>query len=202
MKAFQELGYEVFCMPHHGIQGGEVKIDGIQYLPSGRDGWGQDIVEDHVKNCRIDAVISSMMYGFCLPDSRMYSTCPGLRTGPVDSVPVAPKLVEVLREAEYVVAMSRFGQSEMMKKGIESTYIPHAINTDIFRPYDKLEARRELGIHEDKFIALIAAANFYYPSRKAFPEQMTAFAEFHKEFPDSELLLHTAIYPTRERLVV
>jgi len=92
--------------------------------------------------------------------------------------------------------MSRFGQVEMRKAGIDSVYIPHAINTDVFCPGDKQKARKELGISSDKFICLIAAANFYYPSRKAFPEQMAAFAEFHKEFPGTELLLHTALVPT------
>jgi len=121
---------------------------------------------------------------------------PWITYSPVDSVPVMPGLVRILREAKHVVAMSRFGQVEMRKAGIDSVYIPHAIDTDVFCPGDKQEARRELGISPDKFICLIAAANFYYPSRKAFPEQMAAFAEFHKQFPDTELLLHTALVPT------
>jgi glycosyltransferase involved in cell wall biosynthesis len=195
MRAFQELGHTVFSMPHYGFQGAARNIDGVEYLPLHRDGWGHDIVGQHVRNCRIDAVFSFHDCWTLKPSFPQSFDVPWITYSPVDSIPVMPVLARILREASHVAAMSRFGQVEMRKRGIESTYIPHGIDTDIFRPGDKREAREALGINRDKFICLIAAANAYYPSRKAFPEQMAAFAEFHKEFPDSELLFHTAMIP-------
>lgn len=195
MQAFQELGHTVFCMPHYGLQGGPLNKDGVEYLPLYRDGWGHDIIGMHVKQCRIDVVISFHDVWVLKPSFPRSFDVPWITYSPVDSVPVMPALARILREAGHVVAMSKFGQDEMRKKGIDSTYIPHGIDTDIFRPGDKREAREALGVPQDKFICLIAAANAYYPSRKAFPEQMMAFAEFHKEFPDSNLLFHTALIP-------
>jgi len=183
-------------MPHFGIQGGPTTINGILHLPIFRDPWGHDIVGDHVRTYKIDVVLSFHDVWTLSPEfPQSFAGVPWITYSPVDSIPVPRRLQMILSEARYVLAMSRFGEREMSRAGIRSTYIPHAINTDIYCPGDKTAAREEMGV-KDKFTVLIAAANYYYPSRKAFPEQMAAFAEFHKEFPDSQLLLHTALQPT------
>jgi len=196
IRAFKDLGHEVFFMPHWGYKGGPARIDDVEYLPTFRDSWGHDIVGEHVKVTRADCLISFHDVWTLSRDFPRLFSVPWITYSPVDSIPTPPRLVRILKEAKHVVAMSQFGKREMRKSGIPSIYIPHAINTDIYYPRDKKAARKELGIREDKFICLIAAANFYYPSRKAFPEQMAAFAAFHKEYPDSDLLLHTALTPT------
>lgn len=198
VSALQQLGHTVFCMPHYGLQGGPVNIDGIEHLPTFRDPWGSDIIAEHVKCIGADAVLSFHDIWTLTPDFPRSLDVPWITYSPIDSIPVPPRLVKMLREAKHVIAMSQFGLREMRKVGIPSDFIPHAINTDIFCPGDKLEARRELGMSEDKFICLMAGANYYYPCRKAFPEQMAAFAAFHKEFPESELMLHTAMMPVRQ----
>lgn len=196
-KVFQALGHEVIAFPHYGFKGGTAVIDGILHLPTHRDDWGHDVIGQHVKGYKIDAVVSFHdVWTLSTKWPREFAGVPWITYSPIDSIPVPPRLVEILREAKHVIAMSRFGEAQMHKAGITSTYIPHAIDTDIYNPGDKAEARRELGLHQDKFIALIVAANHYYPSRKAFPEQMAAFANFHYEFPETELFLHTAMNPT------
>lgn len=198
IKAFRDLGHEVYVLPNWGLQGGPVKLNGVQYLPPFRDEWGTDIVGQHVKTYGIDAVLNLHDVWTLRPEWPRSAGVPWITYSPVDSEPVAPRLVTMLKEARHIVAMSRFGQREMSKVGLPSTYIPHAFNCDIYCPGDKEEARRELGVSRNKFIVLIAGANQGYPSRKAFPEQMAAFAAFHQEFPDSELLLHTAMTPTNK----
>lgn len=196
IEAFKNLGHEVYSFPHFGLQGGPVTTNGVQNLSLLRDGWGHDIIAQHVQSIRADMVLSHHDVWTLRPDWPRSFNAPWVTYSPVDSVPVPQRLVRVLREARYVIAMSRFGQKEMKRAGIVSTYIPHGINTTAYCPGDKAAARRELGLNPDKFLCLIAAANYYYPSRKAFPEQMAAFAAFHHEYPDSELLLHTALTPT------
>jgi len=49
-----------------------------------------------------------------------------------------------------------------------------------------------LGLPTDRFIVGMVAANKDYPSRKALPQAIEAFAEFNKRHPDTLLYLHTA----------
>lgn len=197
IKAFQELGHEVFVLPHHGLKdNGVLTIDGVDHLPLYRDAMGFDVIGQHVRRVKADAVISFHDVWTLKPAWPREFKVPWITYSPIDSMPVPRQLVTVLREARYCVAMSRFGQQEMRKVGIDSTYIPHAIDTNIYRPGDKAEARRILNISPDKFLCLIVAANYYYPNRKALSEQMAAFAEFHRMHPDSELLFHTSMTPT------
>lgn len=197
LKAFRELGHEVTAFPNWGLQqgSGPITVDDIRYLPPFRDEWGTDIVAQHVKTVGADCVLSFHDCWTLRPEWPRSLGVPWITYSPVDTDPLSPRLGAMLKEAKHVVAMSRFGQKQMEQAGIPSCYIPHAINVEVFRPGDKAKARRELGISKDKFVVLMAGANQGYPSRKAFPEQMAAFAVFHQEFPDSELLLHTGMTP-------
>jgi glycosyltransferase involved in cell wall biosynthesis len=75
--------------------------------------------------------------------------------------------------------------------GLASFYVPHGIDTNIFRPIDRNEARKRLGWPADKFIVGMVSANKGNPPRKSFFEQITAFAALHKLHPDTMLYLHT-----------
>jgi glycosyltransferase involved in cell wall biosynthesis len=55
---------------------------------------------------------------------------------------------------------------------------------------DRLEVKTKLDM-PDAFIVGMVAANKGYPSRKAFPECIEAFAQFHSRHKDSVLYLHT-----------
>jgi glycosyltransferase involved in cell wall biosynthesis len=46
---------------------------------------------------------------------------------------------------------------------------------------------------KDRYIIGIVSDNKGYPSRKALTQQILAFAEFHKEYPNSHLYMHTCI---------
>src|SRR5262249_15473717 len=80
---------------------------------------------------------------------------------------------------------------EMTKAGLPCDYVPHAVDTTVFKPGDKRKAREALGLPQDLFIPLMVAMNKGVPARKAFPEQLAAFAEFHKQHPESAMFLHT-----------
>jgi len=56
---------------------------------------------------------------------------------------------------------------------------------------DKAEARETMGLPQDKFIVGMVMANKGFPPRKAWEQQIGAFADFHREHPDSFLYLHT-----------
>jgi glycosyltransferase involved in cell wall biosynthesis len=93
------------------------------------------------------------------------------------------------------IAMSRFGQKQLRDSGIESTYIPHCVNTQVFKPTAETHEgppRKIWGIPDDAFVVMIAAANIgIAPPRKAWAEMFLAASYFLKQHPDAYLFLHT-----------
>ncbi|MHA1880417.1 MAG: glycosyltransferase family 4 protein [Candidatus Heimdallarchaeota archaeon] len=110
---------------------------------------------------------------------------------PFDSETVYEKSDEVLRKMDIRVAMSKFAKNLLQKEtGLDSYYIPHGVDTHLFRPLPKsVRSRlREENGFEDKFIVGSVARN---QSRKVIPRLCQAFAKFAENKDDVILLLHT-----------
>lgn len=93
--------------------------------------------------------------------------------------------------------MSQFGQRALADAGVDAMFVPHGVNTMVFRPWpgDRRDVRELTGIPRDAFVVGMVAANQgNNPPRKAFPQAFQAFAEFHKRHPDALLHLHTDIH--------
>ena len=76
--------------------------------------------------------------------------------------------------------------------GLEPLYVPHGVDTAVFRPLPQAEARRSLGLPLDRFLVGMVAANHDRPSRKALPPALEAFSRFVRRHRDALLYLHTA----------
>jgi hypothetical protein len=88
--------------------------------------------------------------------------------------------------------MSLYGQRKLQEAGVAAHYVPHGVDSGIFKLADQAQARQAIGAPDDgRFIAGMVLANKGAPSRKAFHEQIHAFARFHRRHPDSMLYLHT-----------
>jgi glycosyltransferase involved in cell wall biosynthesis len=88
-------------------------------------------------------------------------------------------------------AMARAAGQEWAIDGLRTAlYVPHGIDTGIWSPGDKNAARSLLGLPRDSFIAGICAANI--GPRKAWGEQLAAFAGYRKADPSALLLIHAA----------
>jgi glycosyltransferase involved in cell wall biosynthesis len=112
---------------------------------------------------------------------------------PIDHCPITP---EVLHKSKLVtggtIAMSKFGATELEMGGNSNhVYIPHSVDTKIFKPIDRNEARKLVGFPADTFIVGMFLANKGAPSRKAFDQQIRAFAKFQKQVPNSMLYIHS-----------
>jgi FkbM family methyltransferase len=191
----QKLGHEIALAPNFGVQGGAIEMGGMRVYPLYRDKLGQDVLAAHAKHFEADLVIG-------LYDLWPYTTdfIAGLKRPlatwfPQDSYPPCPTVVERAMQVDYPIAMSKFGVESMKEQGVDCYYIPHGVSVDVYKPLDKAECRKQMGLPDDKFIVLMVAANQSYPSRKAFPENLAAFAEFHKLYPESMLYLHTTRKP-------
>lgn len=92
------------------------------------------------------------------------------------------------------IAMSRFGQRTLAGAGLDPLYVPHAIDTAVFCPGDRAEARDRVGLPADAFVVAIVAANVGKDgNRKAFYEQILAFRELRRRHSDAVLALHTDV---------
>jgi glycosyltransferase involved in cell wall biosynthesis len=76
--------------------------------------------------------------------------------------------------------------------GLDYTYVPHGIETTIYKPEDRTKAREITKLPADAFIIGMIAANKGAPSRKGFQQQFEAFKEFHAAHKDTILYVHTA----------
>lgn len=110
---------------------------------------------------------------------------------PVDSDPIQPGLLQNLRFANRIIAMSKFGQKTLQNNGFASVYIPHHVNTKLFVPMDKQQAKVSFGLPPDAFVFGMIAANKDGLPRKSFGHVLEAFAKFLQKYPNSFLYMHT-----------
>lgn len=113
---------------------------------------------------------------------------------PIDHDPVTPSVAEWAR-SHPTIAMSRFGQRALAAAGIDSVYIPHGIEAT-YRPTPS-DIRRRLAVPDDAFVVMMNAANIRAPhmDRKAWQQNLRAFAVFARAHPDACIYIHTD--PTR-----
>jgi hypothetical protein len=116
---------------------------------------------------------------------------------PLDHVSIPPAVKAWLSKDNVVpIAMATFGVEQMNEVGIESTYIPHAIDTHTFKPTDTIagqNTRRFLNLKDDDFLIVVNSANKANKSihRKAYAELLLAFSTFRKKVPNAYLYIHS-----------
>jgi len=193
VAGLRALGHEVAVFAFWGLKGGILELDGVRIYPGELEPYGQDILPYHIEHFKADLLITLVDLWVLDKVGALAKKhgWPWLAYTPVDSVPAPKKLVEYAEGARFVVADSQFGAKMMREAGLGNVrYAPHAV-TSAFRPGDQGAARRKHNIPEGAFVIGMVAANRFMPSRKAFPEQLQAFAKFHERHPEAVLYLHT-----------
>ena len=190
------MGHEVFVSANYGIHGRALEVDGVIHLPGilgGRAPLDMALCM-HVRELKPDLVIS-LMDVWPMPENLgQHIADAGSRWVPwvpIDHHPCPHKIQKRLHLADHVVAMSAFGQRTLAEAHIPSTFIPHGVETDVFRPGNRRQARASVGLPRDAFIVLMVQANSSNPSRKCFQQQFEGFRMFHERHPDSVLYLHS-----------
>ena len=113
---------------------------------------------------------------------------------PIDHSPIPPKVLNFLkRENVTPIAMSRFGQDELKRAGLECEYAPHSFEP-VFKPTPLIEGqpgRAWMKLEPEQFVVGINAANKgVMPVRKAFAESFMAFSIFALTRRDAILYVH------------
>jgi len=100
------------------------------------------------------------------------------------------------------VAMAPHGVRQMKVIDIDAPYIPHMVDTKVFKPTPKFRGqptREFMGIDPDTFLVTAVLANKAnsVTHRKGYAELFLSFGIFHKEHPDSHLYIHADMLPVQ-----
>lgn len=207
LKRLIRDGYDCAVLSNFGREGanGEVKVGGtwIPEYARGADMYSQDVTPlNHMhwkarNEGQKDLLIT--LYDVWVLKGKKYDDIPIASWTPVDHQPAPPGVLEWVKKPNVTpLAMSRYGQRVMAEAGVESFYVPHAIE-QVFKPTNKIDGvagRKYLGLEETDFVVGMNAANKAsgLVHRKAFAENLLAFSIFAKNKSDAKIYLHTDMY--------
>lgn len=172
-------------------------------FPRGWDAYNNDVVEPTFlewQRMHPDyAHLMMTLYDVWVYQGEAWDKYPVASWVPIDHAPAPPGVKAFLSKPNVTpIAMSKFGQKMLTDAGIFSEYVPHAIDTTVFKPTartnigdKRLTGREIMRVDEDRFVVGMFAANKGIPSRKAFGENILAFSIFAADKPDALLYLHT-----------
>ena len=193
----RDMGHEVVISCMTGITGFPSEWEGITLLPTGLTGYSSDILPEHARH--------------------FFGRKPGLVIVHYDAWAIGPDPLEGLASAAWApvhcdkvsapdrafyaltgthpIAYSRHGEQAMRAAGLAPSYVPHGVDTSVFKPLtgeERAMARRELRLPDDAFVVAAVGANKGTdPPRKGWGELFAAFAQFRKRHREAVLLCHT-----------
>lgn len=183
-------GHDVAICTVHGLQAGPIEWNGIQVFPA-LSGIGNASVSAHSETWHADITISLFDAWAAEPLAFSNSAMRWVPWFPVDMEPLPRAVREKVQEAFCPIVFSRFGEQMSHKAGLTPLYVPHGVDEHMYRPTSRQEAREALGCPADCFLLGFIGANKDYPSRKAIPQILEAFARFAARRKDAYLYLHT-----------
>jgi glycosyltransferase involved in cell wall biosynthesis len=156
--------------------------------------FGQDVVRGHYAHWEADLIITLTCSWIFAPD--VWRDLRAIMITPVDIEGMGQKDYEIIvNTGATPAAVCRWGEAQMRARGLEPLYLPHGIETGIFKPPANRKRTRQAKGLDEYFLVGMNAMN-HERSRKNFSEAFEAFAAFHAQHPKSRLLLHTiAILP-------
>lgn len=183
-------GHEVLVFANFGHFGGTLEWQGLRILPSSLDQYGRDALVKHTETHKPDVHV--LLFDIWTFDNDALEQCGITAYAPVDHNPMPDGVEEKLQHTPYQWAMSRFAEREMKRVGLKPHYVPHVVDTTVFKPVDRASVRNMLNIDDDTFFVVMGpAAHKGWPSRKSFSQVLCAWGQFVKKYPNSVLHIHT-----------
>jgi glycosyltransferase involved in cell wall biosynthesis len=204
VKLLKRDGADVASLSNYGNEGVNTTYDtGFGEIPiyaRGNEAYSNDVTPAHHKHWKAinpdqpDLLIT--LYDVWVLNGKGYDTIPIASWTPIDHNPVPPAVLKWLQKDNVTpLAMSKFGLEQIQKVGVEGHYIPHSIDTKVFKQTDKIDDQPIndfMGFEDDRFIVGMNAANKSSGilHRKAYSENLMAFAMFARKHPDAMLYIH------------
>jgi len=177
----------------YGLQSGTHNYEGFKIYPAGNDAYGNDIIGSHTKDFGANVVISLIDVWVMQETAQKIAPAVWLPWLPIDHDPVPQKVLDSLQGAYLPLTYSKWGYKMLNDVGVTNVYIPHGVETNIYRILDAASVKefRRLVLHDPQHLTVMVAANKGYPDRKAFQVQLRAWAAFAKDKPNARLYIHT-----------
>lgn len=197
-------GHKVAIMANYGLAGTTLEWNGVPVMQQGMDAYSNDLTPAQIawwlaQEPQVPGMAVTL-YDVWVYKSPQWDDLPIASWTPVDHsvVPAEVKAWFDRRgKGKWAIAMSRFGEHELLKAGISREnlfYAPHSFNEEIFKPTESA-IRKDLNIPEDAHLTMINSANKgITPIRKCFPEMLLAWSTFAKSHPNAYLYLHTDFF--------
>ena len=153
---------------------------------------GEDVVYDHYQAFDADLVFT-LLCTWTLEYPMVWRELRTIHVTPVDCDPMSAADYSVISATGGTpAAISRFGESQMRKRGLDPLYLPHGVDLVTFAPPKDRDALREAMGYEGKFVV---GFNFMNNDRerKNIDQALRGFAMFHGKHPDAVLALHTIL---------
>jgi glycosyltransferase involved in cell wall biosynthesis len=190
IKHLTSRGYEVHVgNPQYG--GRPVEIDGAKHYPL----IDFSLLPAFLDEVRPDVVVA---YGSCWypPYNQISSVCasrglPLLWYATVEFSSLSLQFLQSLIGATHVATPSRFGQKVLSEHNVEASYVPHGVDTSVFRP---MNPKPRFENCEDKFVFGMVARNSL---RKEYPVLLKAFSMLPEEVK-RECMLYLHALPMEE----
>ncbi len=189
-RSLRDLGYNVMIAAYRGLSGASVGWEGIQVQPwTAHSRFSSEMLPYYYALHEADLCITltdlfifgELKVALAAEASRQ----DGMRFAhwmPIDATPLGWPDYNILKATQGIpLAMSRFGETQLRIAGFKPVYLPHAIDTDLFRPLapEVISGVRErLGIPQNAFVIGIDATNEDVADRKGWSEQLHAFRQF------------------------
>jgi len=197
-------GLEFAALSNYGLEGKQntLKIAGKEVLhyPRGLTNYSEDVMpiwhKDFASRHPDLKTVLMTLYDVWVFNNMDFED-PIVSWVPLDHITPPPAVIQFLKKENVTsITMSPHGQEQLESVGVSSTYIPHGIDTSVYKPtpdIDGIATREFMGVPKDTFLVGIVAANKANRSihRKAFAENLLAFATFHKKYTNSQLYIHS-----------
>jgi len=174
---------------------GKQVFEDVLVYPSGDQPFGEDVAIRHYLDFNADMLITIKEPWCFFHIHKMAVNLVPMAI--IDHSPVSQMITTRLQTAFKVIAISHHAQRELKNNNIESTYIPHGVNTSVYRDLNrKAECRKMFFLDPDEFIVGIVAMN---RSRKLISRMLQGYKRFLELNPDvkSRLMLWTNIEPVK-----
>jgi glycosyltransferase involved in cell wall biosynthesis len=182
---------EIAIFAWFGVQGGMTQFGPFMVYPGHAHPYGTDVIGHHAKHFGADVVITLIDAWTQKGVGGLVAPAKWLPWMPVDA-PLTKLTLDALDDATLPVVYSKYGMQEMEKAGRVAAYVPHGIETDVFRIRDDgKQAKAALAGEDCTHLAVMVAANKGAGDRKAFAVQLRAWSRFAAQKPHARLYVHT-----------